>query len=113
MTEEAYMTKCGHSFCYKCIHQSLEDNNRCPKCNYAVDSIDHLYLNFLVNELILKQKQRSEKKRFKSVHSVSSTNRHRWQNFQDLLGDDQDNTDSANASLMLELLVKASSAPKG
>uniref|UniRef100_A0A8C9DCZ5 COP1 E3 ubiquitin ligase n=1 Tax=Prolemur simus TaxID=1328070 RepID=A0A8C9DCZ5_PROSS len=47
MIEEAYMTKCGHSFCYKCIHQSLEDNNRCPKCNYVVDNIDHLYPNFL------------------------------------------------------------------
>ncbi|KAB0342919.1 hypothetical protein FD754_019845 [Muntiacus muntjak] len=32
---------------YKCIHQSLEDNNRCPKCNYVVDNIDHLYPNFL------------------------------------------------------------------
>uniref|UniRef100_A0A8C6MZD6 RING-type domain-containing protein n=1 Tax=Mus spicilegus TaxID=10103 RepID=A0A8C6MZD6_MUSSI len=62
MTEEAYMTKCGLSFCYKCIHQSLEDNNRCPKCNYVVDNIDHLYPNFLVNELILKQKQRFEEK---------------------------------------------------
>uniref|UniRef100_A0ABM5G9G9 E3 ubiquitin-protein ligase COP1 isoform X6 n=1 Tax=Pogona vitticeps TaxID=103695 RepID=A0ABM5G9G9_9SAUR len=71
MIEEAYMTKCGHSFCYKCIHQSLEDNNRCPKCNYVVDNIDHLYPNFLVNELILKQKQRFEEKRFKLDHSES------------------------------------------
>ncbi|KAI2520516.1 RFWD2 isoform 5 [Pan troglodytes] len=53
MIEEAYMTKCGHSFCYKCIHQSLEDNNRCPKCNYVVDNIDHLYPNFLVCILCL------------------------------------------------------------
>ena len=100
------MTKCGHSFCYKCIHQSLEDNNRCPKCNYVVDNIDHLYPNFLVNELILKQKQRFEEKRFKLDHSVSSTNGHRWQIFQDLLGTDQDNLDLANVNLMLELLVQ-------
>ncbi|XP_072199625.1 E3 ubiquitin-protein ligase COP1 isoform X4 [Excalfactoria chinensis] len=102
MIEEAYMTKCGHSFCYKCIHQSLEDNNRCPKCNYVVDNIDHLYPNFLVNELILKQKQRSEEKRFKLDHS----NGHRWQIIQDLLGTDQDNLDLANVNLMLELLVQ-------
>ncbi|XP_019355733.2 E3 ubiquitin-protein ligase COP1 isoform X2 [Alligator mississippiensis] len=102
MIEEAYMTKCGHSFCYKCIHQSLEDNNRCPKCNYVVDNIDHLYPNFLVNELILKQKQRYEEKRFKLDHS----NGHRWQIFQDLLGTDQDNLDLANVNLMLELLVQ-------
>uniref|UniRef100_A0A8C3SJU8 COP1 E3 ubiquitin ligase n=1 Tax=Chelydra serpentina TaxID=8475 RepID=A0A8C3SJU8_CHESE len=91
---------------YKCIHQSLEDNNRCPKCNYVVDNIDHLYPNFLVNELILKQKQRFEEKRFKLDHSVSSTNGHRWQIFQDLLGTDQDNLDLANVNLMLELLVQ-------
>ncbi|XP_054069170.1 E3 ubiquitin-protein ligase COP1 isoform X2 [Rissa tridactyla] len=102
MIEEAYMTKCGHSFCYKCIHQSLEDNNRCPKCNYVVDNIDHLYPNFLVNELILKQKQRSEEKRLKLDHS----NGHRWQIIQDLLGTDQDNLDLANVNLMLELLVQ-------
>ncbi|XP_040466050.1 E3 ubiquitin-protein ligase COP1 isoform X3 [Falco naumanni] len=106
MIEEAYMTKCGHSFCYKCIHQSLEDNNRCPKCNYVVDNIDHLYPNFLVNELILKQKQRSEEKRLKLDHSVSSTNGHRWQIIQDFLGTDQDNLDLANVNLMLELLVQ-------
>ncbi|KAB0404169.1 hypothetical protein E2I00_012202, partial [Balaenoptera physalus] len=96
MIEEAYMTN------YKCIHQSLEDNNRCPKCNYVVDNIDHLYPNFLVNELILKQKQRFEEKRFKLDHS----NGHRWQIFQDLLGTDQDNLDLANVNLMLELLVQ-------
>uniref|UniRef100_A0A3Q1GVA4 RING-type domain-containing protein n=1 Tax=Acanthochromis polyacanthus TaxID=80966 RepID=A0A3Q1GVA4_9TELE len=65
MIEEAHMTKCGHSFCFKCIRQSLEDSNRCPKCNYIVDNVDQLYPNFLVNELILKQKQRSEEKRLK------------------------------------------------
>ncbi|XP_029473902.1 E3 ubiquitin-protein ligase COP1 isoform X2 [Rhinatrema bivittatum] len=102
MIEEAYMTKCGHSFCYKCIHQSLEDNNRCPKCNYVVDNIEHLYPNFLVNELILKQKQRFEEKRFK----LDPSNGHRWQIFQDLLGTDQDNLDLANVNLMLELLVQ-------
>ncbi|XP_069087666.1 E3 ubiquitin-protein ligase COP1 [Pleurodeles waltl] len=102
MIEEAYMTKCGHSFCYKCIHQSLDDNNRCPKCNYVIDNIDHLYPNFLVNELILKQKQRFEEKRFK----LDPSNGHRWQIFQDLLGTDQDNLDLANVNLMLELLVQ-------
>lgn len=102
MIEEAYMTKCGHSFCYKCIRQSLEDNNRCPKCNYVVDSIDQLYPNFLVNELILKQKQRSDEKRLKLDHS----NGHRWQTFQDAIGTDQDSLDLANVNLMLELLVQ-------
>eukprot|EP00069_Balaena_mysticetus_P011300 bmy_21152T0 len=55
-----------------------------------------------LNELILKQKQRFEEKRFKLDHS----NGHRWQIFQDLLGTDQDNLDLANVNLMLELLVQ-------
>uniref|UniRef100_A0A8D3E555 COP1 E3 ubiquitin ligase n=1 Tax=Scophthalmus maximus TaxID=52904 RepID=A0A8D3E555_SCOMX len=105
MIEEAHMTKCGHSFCFKCIRQSLEDSNRCPKCNYIVDNVDQLYPNFLVNELILKQKQRSEEKRLKLDHPVS-TNGSRWQVFQDVLSPDQENLDLANVNLMLELLVQ-------
>ncbi|XP_039590722.1 E3 ubiquitin-protein ligase COP1 isoform X2 [Polypterus senegalus] len=102
MIEEAHMTKCGHSFCYKCIRQSLEDTNRCPKCNYVIDNMDQLYPNFLVNELILKQKQRSEEKR----HKLDHPNGHRWQVFQDVLGTDQENLDLANVNFMLELLVQ-------
>ncbi|XP_030259123.1 E3 ubiquitin-protein ligase COP1 isoform X1 [Sparus aurata] len=102
MIEEVHMTKCGHSFCFKCIRQSLEDSNRCPKCNYIVDNVDQLYPNFLVNELILKQKQRSEEKRLKLDHPNGS----RWQLFQDALNPDQENLDLANVNLMLELLVQ-------
>uniref|UniRef100_A0A3B3ZES5 RING-type domain-containing protein n=1 Tax=Periophthalmus magnuspinnatus TaxID=409849 RepID=A0A3B3ZES5_9GOBI len=102
MIEEAHMTKCGHSFCFKCIRRSLEDSNRCPKCNYIVDNVDQLYPNFLVNELILKQKQRSEEKRLKLDHPNGS----RWQVFQDVLSPDQENLDLANVNLMLELLVQ-------
>ncbi|XP_055498025.1 E3 ubiquitin-protein ligase COP1 [Leucoraja erinacea] len=102
MIEEAHMTKCGHSFCYKCIRQSLEVSNRCPKCNYVIDNIDQLYPNFLVNELILKQKQRFEEKRLKLEHP----NGHRWQAIQDVLITDQDNLDLANVNLMLELIIQ-------
>ena len=80
------MTKCGHSFCYNCISQSLEDNNRCREYNYVVDNIDNLCPNFLVNELILKQKQRFEEKRFNLDHSVSSTNGHRCPKFSRFAG---------------------------
>lgn len=102
MIEEAHMTKCGHSFCYKCIRQSLEDSNRCPKCNYIIDNVDQLYPNFLVNELILKQKQRCEEKRLKRDHPNGT----KWQFFQDVLGTDQENLDLANVNYMLELLVQ-------
>ncbi|XP_070795333.1 E3 ubiquitin-protein ligase COP1-like isoform X3 [Pituophis catenifer annectens] len=43
----SYEDKSNDFVCYKCSHGSLEDNNRCPKCNYVVDNIDHLYSNFL------------------------------------------------------------------
>ncbi|XP_059840942.1 E3 ubiquitin-protein ligase COP1 isoform X1 [Hypanus sabinus] len=102
MIEEAHMTKCGHSFCYKCIRQSLEVSNRCPKCNYVIDNVDQLYPNFLVNELILKQKQRFEDKRIKLEHP----NGHRWQAIQDVLIADQDSLDLANVNLMLELIMQ-------
>ncbi|XP_042354269.1 E3 ubiquitin-protein ligase COP1 [Plectropomus leopardus] len=82
--------------------RSLEDSNRCPKCNYIVDNVDQLYPNFLVNELILKQKQRSEEKRLQLDHPNGS----RWQVFQDVLSPDQENLDLANVNLMLELLVQ-------
>lgn len=102
MIEEAHMTKCGHSFCYKCIRQSLEDSNRCPKCNYIIDNVDQLYPNFLVNELILKQKQRSEEKRLKRDHPNGT----KWQVFQDVLGADQENMDLANVNYILEYLLQ-------
>eukprot|EP00064_Thunnus_orientalis_P002455 superscaffoldBa00000181_g2462 len=57
---------------------------------------------FPVNELILKQKQRSEEKRLKLDHPNGS----RWQVFQDVLSPDQENLDLANVNLMLELLVQ-------
>uniref|UniRef100_A0A8C6GU12 COP1, E3 ubiquitin ligase n=1 Tax=Mus spicilegus TaxID=10103 RepID=A0A8C6GU12_MUSSI len=97
---------------------SYEDKSNdfvCPICFDMIEEVNKFNKNtkfvcflplFSVNELILKQKQRFEEKRFKLDHSVSSTNGHRWQIFQDLLGTDQDNLDLANVNLMLELLVQ-------
>eukprot|EP00118_Oscarella_pearsei_P012168 m.87171 g.87171 ORF g.87171 m.87171 type:complete len:122 (+) comp36533_c0_seq5:41-406(+) len=55
---EAYVTKCGHSFCHTCITRSLKECNRCPKCNLIVEKPDFIFPNFTLNELILKQKQK-------------------------------------------------------
>ncbi|XP_048458164.1 E3 ubiquitin-protein ligase COP1 isoform X2 [Rhincodon typus] len=55
-----------------------------------------------VNELILKQKQRSEEKRLKLEHP----NGHRWQAIQDVLITDQDSLDLPNVNLMLELIMQ-------
>ncbi|XP_037093329.1 E3 ubiquitin-protein ligase COP1-like [Pollicipes pollicipes] len=54
--EEAMMTRCGHTFCNRCIVQSIQMNSRCPKCSRALDE-DNIYPNFLLNELITKHRR--------------------------------------------------------
>jgi len=57
--DEAYITKCGHSFCYQCIIRSLDESPRCPKCNNNIEQKDQLIPNFKLNELIQKSKHGS------------------------------------------------------
>ncbi|XP_015516837.1 E3 ubiquitin-protein ligase COP1-like [Neodiprion pinetum] len=54
---EAHITRCGHTFCYRCIVRSLEVSSRCPKCTFALGQQD-IFPNFLLNELIAKYKTR-------------------------------------------------------
>ncbi|KAI5634301.1 zinc finger, c3HC4 type (RING finger) domain-containing protein [Phthorimaea operculella] len=58
LIEEAYVTRCGHSFCYSCIAKSVELHRRCPKCGAALASRDHIFPNFLLNELVAKRRLR-------------------------------------------------------
>ncbi|GFX09035.1 e3 ubiquitin-protein ligase COP1 [Trichonephila clavipes] len=76
MISEAHMTKCGHTFCFDCISTSLEYNKRCPKCNIVIDGSSDIYPNFLLNELIAKNKNRipEDKKRKYSSSLQSSSN---------------------------------------
>lgn len=57
LISEAHMTKCGHTFCYKCLVNSIESNKRCPKCSFTVESNDHIFPNHTVNQQILKQRR--------------------------------------------------------
>ncbi|KAJ8666879.1 hypothetical protein QAD02_008541 [Eretmocerus hayati] len=57
--EEAHVTRCGHTFCYKCIVKSLEALGRCPKCNINLTQ-QEIFPNFLLNELIAKYKSRTK-----------------------------------------------------
>ncbi|KAJ8896466.1 hypothetical protein PR048_001810 [Dryococelus australis] len=56
--EAAHMTECGHTFCYGCITKSLETNGHCPKCSVAVEGMEHVYPNVLLNQLISDYKSR-------------------------------------------------------
>ncbi|XP_052222820.1 E3 ubiquitin-protein ligase COP1-like [Dreissena polymorpha] len=66
--DEAHMTKCGHTFCFKCIKTSLDTANRCPKCNFVIESPDLIFPNFMLNELIQKHRNRPEEKRIRLDH---------------------------------------------
>ncbi|GBP10184.1 E3 ubiquitin-protein ligase COP1 [Eumeta japonica] len=57
LIDEAYVTRCGHSFCYACIARSVDAHGRCPKCSVALPSRDHIYPNFVLNELAAKRRQ--------------------------------------------------------
>jgi len=54
LLREAHMTKCGHTFCYDCLLQTIDQTARCPKCNHTIDSQDQIFPNFLLNELVSK-----------------------------------------------------------
>lgn len=53
--EEAYITKCGHTYCFECIKKSLEQGEKCPKCNASI-TVNDAFPNFLLNDLIKKYK---------------------------------------------------------
>lgn len=54
------MTRCGHTFCYSCLLQTIEQTSRCPKCNFTLDSTEQIFPNFLLNELVSKYRSSLE-----------------------------------------------------
>ncbi|KAK8926671.1 E3 ubiquitin-protein ligase COP1 [Platanthera zijinensis] len=51
--KDAFLTACGHSFCYMCIVTHLQNKSDCPCCsNYLTKNL--LYPNFLLNKLLKK-----------------------------------------------------------
>lgn len=58
---EATITKCGHSYCSRCIQKSIECNKKCPKCNQSL-TIQETFPNFILNELISKYNQEQNEK---------------------------------------------------
>ncbi|XP_057289496.1 E3 ubiquitin-protein ligase COP1-like [Hydractinia symbiolongicarpus] len=85
MIEEAYVTKCGHSFCYKCIRRIIDESSSCPKCQTYLERKDHIFPNFHLNDLILKHKQGSVfSKRRKADTSVHTNEVHDLVNTENL-----------------------------
>lgn len=53
---EAHITRCGHTFCFRCITKSVEVFKRCPKCSYNLTTCENIFPNYLLDELITKYK---------------------------------------------------------
>ncbi|KAK8517265.1 hypothetical protein V6N11_044634 [Hibiscus sabdariffa] len=51
--KDAFMTACGHSFCYMCILTHLRNKSDCPCCSRYLTN-DRIFPNFLLNKLLKK-----------------------------------------------------------
>ncbi|KAG6778454.1 hypothetical protein POTOM_014788 [Populus tomentosa] len=49
--KDAFLTSCGHSFCYLCITTHLRNKNDCPCCSHYLTN-NHIFPNFLLNKLL-------------------------------------------------------------
>ncbi|CAF0923967.1 unnamed protein product [Didymodactylos carnosus] len=56
LISEAFVTRCGHSFCSKCLNRTVEQHHRCPKCQNSLASAD-IFPNYTLNSLIEKYRQ--------------------------------------------------------
>lgn len=48
--KDAFLTSCGHSFCYMCVVTHLENKSDCPCCAHFLTT-SHLHPNFLLNKV--------------------------------------------------------------
>jgi len=97
---EAHMTRCGHTFCYPCLLQTIEQTARCPKCNFSLDSTDQIFPNFLLNELVSKYKNSLENK----LRSSSLLQHPDLASFRNALSVNSDSMSLPDVELMLKLL---------
>lgn len=57
LINEAFITKCGHSFCYSCISRALESKQSCPKCgNILNGGVRDVFPNLALDKLVNKFK---------------------------------------------------------
>ncbi|XWS12895.1 hypothetical protein CRYUN_Cryun37aG0129400 [Craigia yunnanensis] len=55
--KDAFLTACGHSFCYMCILTHLRNKSDCPCCSHFLTD-NHIFPNFLLNKLLKKTSAR-------------------------------------------------------
>ncbi|EYU43138.1 hypothetical protein ABFS82_08G117500 [Erythranthe guttata] len=57
MIKDAFLTACGHSFCYMCIVTHLQNKSDCPCCSHFLTP-SQLFPNFLLDKLLKKTSAR-------------------------------------------------------
>lgn len=97
---EAHITRCGHTFCYNCLLQTIEQTGRCPKCNFTLDSADQIFPNFLFNELVSKYKKSLESR----LTTSNLLNHPDLTAFKSALASNFDSMSLPDVDLMLKLL---------
>lgn len=73
MIQDAYMTRCGHSFCHECIKQCLESRPKCPLCSSDLidkDGKEQVFPNIMLNDFI--SRYRREKRNRSHGPEISS-----------------------------------------
>ncbi|XP_012141044.1 E3 ubiquitin-protein ligase COP1-like [Megachile rotundata] len=95
--DEAHITRCGHTFCYRCIVKSLEANGRCPSCSYTLTQQD-IFPNFLLHELISKHKTR-----IKGLTELSTLP---YDGLRDIVAAESANLTLPDVNIMLEVLTQ-------
>ncbi|KAK2644605.1 hypothetical protein Ddye_019800 [Dipteronia dyeriana] len=58
---DAFLTACGHSFCYMCIFTHLKNKLDCPCCGFYLTN-NHIFPNLLLNKLLKKTSARQTAK---------------------------------------------------
>ncbi|KFH67420.1 hypothetical protein MVEG_06152 [Podila verticillata NRRL 6337] len=55
--KEAFITRCGHSYCYVCISQHLVEKQDCPVCRQPL-ARDQIFPNFTLNDFLQEREAR-------------------------------------------------------
>ncbi|KAL0398810.1 UNVERIFIED_CONTAM: E3 ubiquitin-protein ligase COP1 [Sesamum radiatum] len=72
--KDAFLTACGHSFCYMCIVTHLQNKSDCPCCSHFLTA-NHLYPNFLLNKFNDLQDCYLQKRRYWTRHTLEQQER--------------------------------------
>lgn len=101
LISEAHITKCGHTYCYQCIVRSIETSKRCPKCCANLSGQEMIFPNFLLNELVAKERLKQRTAELVGSDMAISKDVHK---LKDLIARDSSNLTLPDVDVMLEVL---------